>query len=195
MSHRVGTVSRQIDRSAARRQALESKSSPCDLFSKCTVAQRAPYLGTLAKRLCDKDSDVRKAAWRFFGGCGQEERAPYISSATAAWLGGSSVDQGEGACFSLGPIVARLGDEDPDVREAAWSFLFGCHPDERAPHLGAIAARLVDEDIQVREWALRLLGECSPGEQAPHVGALHAARLGDKRWKVRETSCEFENAL
>ena len=116
---------------------------------------------------------------------------PYISSATAAWLGGSSVDQGEGVCFSLGPIVARLGDEDPDVREAAWCFLFGCHPDERAPHLGAIAARLVDEDIQVREWALRLLGECSPEEQAPHVGALHAARLGDKHWKVRETSCEF----
>ena len=88
---------------------------------------------------------------------------------------------GEYAAPHIPAVLARLENEDKDVRDAALRVL-GTLGEHAAPHIPAIMARLENEDRGVRETAVdafRALGE----HAVPHIPAI-VARLEDEDRRV-----------
>ena len=55
--------------------------------------------------------------------------------------------------FTAEEAVAKLGDRDPEVRQAALVVLANLSPEDLATHAGAIVQRLRDDDAGVRDAA------------------------------------------
>ena len=85
--------------------------------------------------------------------------------------------------------VARLEDDDYDVRREALETLNMLDPPALAQHAGAVVARLEDDDWDMRGAALETLGKLEPAALAQYAFAL-VARLKDSNWYVCQVALD-----
>jgi hypothetical protein len=86
----------------------------------------------------------------------------------------------------VGPLVATLDDEDPELRMlAAWALLEASPlPSQWVPDL---LARLTDTRAEVRVWCCALLGECRADDVNARA-ALQRSATTDPAAEVRATA-------
>ena len=91
--------------------------------------------------------------------------------------------------FTAEEAVAKLGDRDPEVRQAALVVLANLSPEDLATHAGAIVQRLRDDDAGVRDAALDALRMFAPEDLATQANVI-VQWLGDDDVGVRRAALD-----